>query len=541
MKHCVPVISFAVVLATLVAGRAFGQSLVDMKRLNDDRAKDMLYALSTAAETYATVNGGAYPANADALTSPDGQLPYLHVTPCGRTESGYKFDCRFTPQGYTITASPVSPGATGSAVYAIETGGILTPREKFSPDLGQPGMPAEWKACETDDDCAGVLVCCYRWETVSKRYAKEAGVSTACRNCVYPEDNQPVPACVKNSCVGTEQRTSVSPQEWIKKNVGVTQASAPVREETWEGYLCRVPGGGVGVGWPVIAMGVEMRDGQQLDAETGKALAPLLSDTPCGYFFWNYSWFGTESNKIKLPDTDVKAVPKVLVKLRGPTQKIVTGQRSFGMDDFKIDIGYDLMSGGRLITVEYLDADWLLNWQDMIKAGFDPWWTQAFQDQPLDKPTAEQRVNAAVPILLEMKRLSAVTPEKIASARVVAPDARVVRTFQAAIEGVALRKLSALVQAHGLDAAALKPLGEVPPDEKTVMDMFTASAGKEDFLEKVRGVWGGALDDLVLYYYVGLGNGATVLQTETLGEIAGQWSDADFQAYLQTSRKILGK
>ncbi len=94
---------------------------------NDRLAQATLRRISTAAETYKTANNGNYPENESTLTG--ATPPYLDMAYCTSSPiAGYTYNCSgMSTSGYTITATPVSVGNTGSATQTITTGGILTP------------------------------------------------------------------------------------------------------------------------------------------------------------------------------------------------------------------------------------------------------------------------------------------------------------------------------------------------------------------------------------------------------------------------------
>ena len=94
---------------------------------NDRLAQATLRRMSTAAESYKTVNNGNYPPNESALTG--ATPPYLDKAYCANSPiAGYIYNCSgMSTSGYTITATPVKAGNTGSATQTITTGGVLTP------------------------------------------------------------------------------------------------------------------------------------------------------------------------------------------------------------------------------------------------------------------------------------------------------------------------------------------------------------------------------------------------------------------------------
>jgi type II secretory pathway pseudopilin PulG len=91
---------------------------------NESLAQSTLKTLSTAAETFQTSNNGQYPADEAALTG--ATPPYLPKSYCGQTISGYTYACTFGAGAYSFVATPVAAGTSGSKVYTIVTGGVLT-------------------------------------------------------------------------------------------------------------------------------------------------------------------------------------------------------------------------------------------------------------------------------------------------------------------------------------------------------------------------------------------------------------------------------
>ncbi len=118
-------IMIVVAIIALLAAIAIPNLLRAKISANDALAKATLRAVSTATESYATANSGNYPGNETSLT---GASPaYLNKSYCGQTISGYVFACTFTSPTYSITATPVTVGTSGTTTYTISTGGVLTP------------------------------------------------------------------------------------------------------------------------------------------------------------------------------------------------------------------------------------------------------------------------------------------------------------------------------------------------------------------------------------------------------------------------------
>lgn len=93
-------------------------------KANDALAKSTLKTVSTAAETYATVNKGIYPKNIKDLLN--ASPAYLNKNYCDKEINGFKYICKFSNMDYEIIAKPVQLRITGSTVFKIATGGILS-------------------------------------------------------------------------------------------------------------------------------------------------------------------------------------------------------------------------------------------------------------------------------------------------------------------------------------------------------------------------------------------------------------------------------
>ena len=114
-----------VAIIALLAAIAIPNLLRARLTANDTSAQATLRSMSTAAETFASANQGMYPASEGALTL--ATPPFLNRGYCGLAFSGYTFTCTWTTAGYTLTASPIVTGSSGTRVYQITTGGVLTP------------------------------------------------------------------------------------------------------------------------------------------------------------------------------------------------------------------------------------------------------------------------------------------------------------------------------------------------------------------------------------------------------------------------------
>jgi len=120
-------IMIVVAIIALLAAIAIPNLLRARMTSNDALAKATLRAMSTAAESYGTATNGNYPSAESSLTG--ATPPFLNKAYCANSPvSGYNYSCAtMSSTGYTITATPVATGSTGSTVYTITTGGVLTP------------------------------------------------------------------------------------------------------------------------------------------------------------------------------------------------------------------------------------------------------------------------------------------------------------------------------------------------------------------------------------------------------------------------------
>ena len=117
-------IMIVVGIIALLAAIAIPNLLRAKISANDALAQSTLRTMGTAAETYATANNGSYPAAIGDLTNAD--PAYLNEDYCANGTSGFTYDCAgMTIASYSISATPVQPGTSGTTTYTISTGGIL--------------------------------------------------------------------------------------------------------------------------------------------------------------------------------------------------------------------------------------------------------------------------------------------------------------------------------------------------------------------------------------------------------------------------------
>ena len=119
-------IMIVVAIIALLAAIAIPNLLRARMTSNDALAKATLRAMSTAAETYSSSNNGNYPGDMNSLTTP--VPPYLNTNYVANSPvAGYNYAVTMANTGYSITATPVKAGSTGTTIETITTGGVLTP------------------------------------------------------------------------------------------------------------------------------------------------------------------------------------------------------------------------------------------------------------------------------------------------------------------------------------------------------------------------------------------------------------------------------
>lgn len=123
-------IMIVVAIIALLSALAIPNLLGAKRTANETAAQATLRTISTAIETYATINNGQY-ASADGITS-DNYLttatpPYLNKSYCGSTNvNGYDYTCLINITDYTLSAAAYNCGTSGTKDYTITTGSILT-------------------------------------------------------------------------------------------------------------------------------------------------------------------------------------------------------------------------------------------------------------------------------------------------------------------------------------------------------------------------------------------------------------------------------
>ena len=128
-------IMIVVAIIALLAAIAIPNLLRARLNANETTAQATLKTLATAAESYASANGGNYPINVQDML--DENPPYLNENYIGDRQ-GYTF--AETPGAgvtYYYSAVPQNIGTTGNRGFAICTGAVQT----VDPDGAAPACP----------------------------------------------------------------------------------------------------------------------------------------------------------------------------------------------------------------------------------------------------------------------------------------------------------------------------------------------------------------------------------------------------------------
>jgi len=123
-------IMIVVAIIALLAAIAIPNLLSARRTANEAAAKATVRSLSTAAETYATSNSGAYPAAVGSVGPPCSGLSCFISSAadyCDKDVQGYHFACTLASGSYNFVATPTTVGTTGSVTYTASTGGVITP------------------------------------------------------------------------------------------------------------------------------------------------------------------------------------------------------------------------------------------------------------------------------------------------------------------------------------------------------------------------------------------------------------------------------
>jgi prepilin-type N-terminal cleavage/methylation domain-containing protein len=120
-------IMIVVAIIALLAAIAIPNLLRARLSANESLAQSTLRAISTAAETYATSNAGNYPTDLEDQLFTSATPKYLNVNYFSEGTSGYGYTItQEEAAGYTVVATPTTQGTTGTKVFTIASGGVLT-------------------------------------------------------------------------------------------------------------------------------------------------------------------------------------------------------------------------------------------------------------------------------------------------------------------------------------------------------------------------------------------------------------------------------
>ena len=117
-------IMIVVAIIALLAAIAIPNLLRARINANEGAAQTTLKTLATAAESYASANGGTYPLSVAAMLAET--PPYLNENYLGNRQ-GYTFAEDAGPgdgTGYVFEATPMRLGTTGTKSFSICTGAI---------------------------------------------------------------------------------------------------------------------------------------------------------------------------------------------------------------------------------------------------------------------------------------------------------------------------------------------------------------------------------------------------------------------------------
>jgi len=122
----VVILFMGIFMVTLLAAIAIPNFLRARMMASESLAKETVISISQAVEAYRRDNNGSYPL--DELSLAAGNKGYLTAGSQARTK-GYIIKKTFNSSGYTITASPVDCGTSGSKVFVAATGQVFSSRD----------------------------------------------------------------------------------------------------------------------------------------------------------------------------------------------------------------------------------------------------------------------------------------------------------------------------------------------------------------------------------------------------------------------------
>ncbi|MFA5271262.1 MAG: DUF4190 domain-containing protein [Candidatus Omnitrophota bacterium] len=113
----------------LLAAIAIPNLLRARVNANEAYAMNVVRTVSTAAESY-KVSNGQYPSKEEDLVSKEPQ--YINESYNNKTLNGYNYSVAFSPDSYTITASPEKCFVTGAKIFTMQNGELSESKCKSS-------------------------------------------------------------------------------------------------------------------------------------------------------------------------------------------------------------------------------------------------------------------------------------------------------------------------------------------------------------------------------------------------------------------------
>ena len=114
---------FVIPMLALLAAIAIPNLLRARLHANEALAEASVKTISTAIETYSSVNNGIYPADEQELVN--AEPPYLPKSYSGKTIAGYNYSLYLRSGDYRIVAEPEGCGTTGTKIFVSEAGKIF--------------------------------------------------------------------------------------------------------------------------------------------------------------------------------------------------------------------------------------------------------------------------------------------------------------------------------------------------------------------------------------------------------------------------------
>lgn len=120
----VAIVPIGIAIMALLAAIAIPNFLRAKINAYDAHAQETLRRISDVLETRAAMNNAVYPSNLpEALKNSSAE-----VFPQAAT-MGFTYTYSLSPQGYTVTATPVTCWSTGSKIFTLKEGGVISSRE----------------------------------------------------------------------------------------------------------------------------------------------------------------------------------------------------------------------------------------------------------------------------------------------------------------------------------------------------------------------------------------------------------------------------